>query len=172
MISIFDAILLIALSGFVFYGFFFGLIRTIGVFAGLIVGIFVTTRVYQPILEMVSSYFFGFDRIGKIVVFILIFSIVSKLVSFSFFLIDRAFNIISIIPFLKTINRLSGAILGAAVGALAIGFFVYLASSNFIVEGLLGGYIVSSKLAPYFLKFSNLLLPLFPAIIKKAKELM
>jgi len=167
MISIFDTILLIALSGFVFYGFFFGLIRTIGAFAGLLIGVFVTTRIYQPIAEMASGYFLGFDKVGRVVIFLVLFSIISKFVSFAFYLLDRAFNILSIIPFLKTINRLAGGILGFVVGGLAIGFVIYLASGNFLIDRLLGDYLAMSKLAPFFLKFSNLLLPLLPMVMKK-----
>lgn len=170
--SIFDVVLLISLAGFVFYGIFFGLIRTFGTFAGVLVGAFLASRFYLPISDWLNSFFFGYGNLGKVVVFILLFSLFNRLTGFAFYLLDRAFNIISIIPFLKTFNRLGGAILGFITGSLILGLILYVASKYAIVGYWFGDNLVNSKVAPFLLKVANFLLPLLPEVLKKIQSLI
>jgi len=170
--SIFDVVLLISLAGFVFYGIFFGLIRTFGTFAGVLVGAFLASRFYLPVSDWLSSLFFGYNNLGKVLVFILLFSLFNRLTGFLFYLLDRAFNIISIIPFLKTFNRLGGAILGFITGSLILGLILYVASRYSLIESLFGHWLVDSKVAPFLLKVANLLLPLLPEVLKKLQSLI
>jgi len=59
------------------------------------------------------------------VAFILIFILINKIIGLIFYLIGKAFNLISIIPFLKSINRLAGLILGLIEGVLVMGLVIY-----------------------------------------------
>jgi len=170
--STFDVVLLISLAGFVFYGIFFGLIRTFGTFAGVLVGAFLASRFYLPISDWLNSFFFGYKNLGKVLVFILLFSLFNRLTGFAFYLLDRAFNIISIIPFLKTFNRLGGAILGFITGSLILGLILYVASKYAIVGYWFGDNLVNSKVAPFLLKVANFLLPLLPEVLKKIQSLI
>lgn len=170
--SIFDVILLIILSGFVFYGLFFGLIRTLGTFAGVIVGAFLASRFYLPVSEWAEGIFFGYNNLGKVLVFIILFSLINRLVCFGFYLLDKAFHIISIIPFLKTFNRLGGAVLGFLTGSLFLGLIIYVASRYSIIESLFGEWLVNSQVAPFLMKSANLLLPLLPEMLKKLQSLI
>lgn len=170
--STFDVVLLISLAGFVFYGIFFGLIRTFGTFAGVLVGAFLASRFYLPISDWLNSFFFGYENLGKVLVFILLFSLFNRLTGFAFYLLDRAFNIISIIPFLKTFNRLGGAILGFITGSLILGLILYVASKYAIVGYWFGDNLVNSKVAPFLLKVANFLLPLLPEVLKKIQSLI
>jgi membrane protein required for colicin V production len=163
---IFDVILLLFLAGFVFYGFFFGLIRTLGSIVGVLVGAFLASRYYLVVFEWVRDLAFGYNNIGKVVVFIILFTIINRLVGLVFAILDRTFNIISIIPFLKTINRLAGALLGFLEGALILGLIIYVASKYSFLPSLFGGWIVDSEMVPFLLKFVNLLLPLLPEALK------
>ena len=54
---IFDAILLIILAGFVFYGLFFGLIKTLGSLAGVIVGAFIASHFYLSVFNFSENLF-------------------------------------------------------------------------------------------------------------------
>jgi len=110
--TIFDTILLIILAGFVFYGLFFGLIRTLGSLVGIVAGAWLASRLYLSVYEWAENLFFGYDNLGKVVTFIILFVLINRLVGFAFTLLDKAFNIISIVPFLKTINRLAGHLAG------------------------------------------------------------
>lgn len=169
---IFDAILLVFISGFVFYGFFFGLVRTIGSIAGVVIGAFLASHFYLEVFSLVESWFLGFDNLGRVAVFLVLFGLINKVISLAFVLLDKTFNIISIIPFLKTINRLAGAVLGFLLGCLVLGLVLYISSRYAIVGHWFAYLLVNSKLAPFFLKFSALLTPLFPEILKKLQSVI
>lgn len=170
--SIFDVVLIIVLFGFIFYGLFFGFIRTLGGLIGVFVGAFLASRFYLSVSDWADQWFFGYYNLGKIAVFFILFSLISKLTSFAFYFIDRIFNIISIIPFLKTFNRLLGAILGFLTGSLCLGLFVYVASRYSLVGNWLGDNLVNSQVAPFFLKFGDFLVPLLPEILKKLQSII
>ena len=172
MLSFFDIGLLLILAGFVFYGLFFGLIRTFGTFAGVLIGAFLASRFYLPVFDWVQELFFKIPNLGKVLVFIILFTLINRLVGFAFYLIDKAFNIISIIPFLKTFNRLGGAVLGFVTGALILGLVLYVASRYALIDTLFGRWMVDSKMAPLMLRFSDLLLPLLPEMMKKLRSLI
>ncbi|MDD5295226.1 MAG: CvpA family protein, partial [Patescibacteria group bacterium] len=86
--SIFDIILLIILAGFVFYGLFFGLIRTLGSLAGVIIGAWLASRFYLEVFSWVGDLSFGFNNLGKVVVFIILFTLINRLVCFAFVILD------------------------------------------------------------------------------------
>lgn len=172
MIPLIDAILLIIISGFVFYGFFFGLIRTFGSLMGVIVASILASRFYLAVADWAEELFFGYESLGKVMIFIILFSLIHKLVSFAFYLLDRAFNIISIIPFLKTFNKLGGAILGFVVGGLTLGLMLYVSGKYSMIDNWFGKWLVDSMVAPYLVKFANILLPLLPEMLKKIEGLI
>ena len=60
--------------------------------------------------------------------------VINRLVWFLFWLLNRAFHLIAIFPFLKTINRLAGLILGVIEGILFVGVIAY--AINVLVPGL------------------------------------
>ena len=162
MISIIDAVLLICLSGFVFYGFFFGLVRTFGSLVGVVVAVILASRFYLPVAAWLDGFFFGYDNAGKVAIFIIIFSLVQRVVSFGFGLLDTAVDIFSIIPFLKSINRLTGAILGLVLGILVIGLMLYVANKYAVIDYWTGKWLIDSRLAPQFLRSVDLIAPFLP----------
>lgn len=170
--SIFDTILLILLSGFVFYGLFFGLIRTTGALLGTLAGAVLASRLYVQVYNWVEPVFFGRENFGKILVFIILFSIINRLVGFVFYLIDKTFGIISIIPFLKTFNRLGGAVIGFLTGGFFLGMVIFVASRYSFIENWFGKWLVDSQMAPFLLKFVNILMPLLPEMLKKLQSLI
>ncbi len=169
---IIDVVLLIILSGFVFYGLFFGLIRTVGTFLGMIIGAVLASRLYLPVSGWLSNFFFGYNNLGKVVVFLILFSLINRLTGFAFYLLDKTFNLISIIPFLKTINRLGGAVLGFLTGSLSIGLVLYVASKYSILESFFGKWLIDSQFSHFFIKFTDFLLPLLPEVLKKIQGLI
>jgi uncharacterized membrane protein required for colicin V production len=170
--GIFDIILLIILAGFVFYGLFFGLVRTLGTFLGVLVGAFIASHFYLQVFSWVESMAFGLNNLGKVVVFLILFSIANRLTGFVFGLIDRAFDIISIIPFLKTINRLAGAFLGFLAGGLILGLLLYVSARYAIIGNFFGDWLVNSQVAPPLIKFASVLTPLLPEVLKKLQSLI
>ena len=170
--GIFDIILLIILAGFVFYGLFFGLIRTLGSLAGVIIGAWLASRFYLGVFSWVGSLAFGFNNLGKVVVFIILFSLINRLVCFAFVILDKTFNIISIIPFLKSINRLAGAVLGFLMGGLSLGLILYVAARYAVFNSFFGDWLVNSEVAPRLIKFASVLVPLLPEVLKKLQSLI
>jgi len=164
---IFDIILLVILSGFVFYGLFFGLIRTIGSLVGLVGGLWLTMIFYLTAFDWVKNLFFGHEFAGKIITFFILFTLINRLIGFIFVLLDRTFDLISIIPFLKTINRLAGAALGFIEGGLVLGLALL-----FISQTVFVGWLDASKVAPFLISFTQAIMPLLPGLLNKIKGLV
>lgn len=170
--AIFDMVLIIILAGFVFYGLFFGLIRTLGTLVALAAGIWAASFYYIQVYSWVEGLFFGFDSIGRVVVYIFLFTLANRLVGFGFAILDKTFKVISIIPFLKTINRLAGAILGLTLGTLIMGLMIYLAAKSSLLPSFLENWLNASKVVPYLLNSVKIILPLLPEMLRKLQGLV
>lgn len=162
-----DIALLLILAGFVFYGLFFGLIKVFGSLAGVVVGAWAASRIYLLVFAWLKSLAFGYDDLGKIISFILCFIIINRLICLAFALLDRTFNLISVIPFLKTINRLGGLVIGFIEGGLVVGLLLYVIGRYTMAQSFLGPFLLKSQLAPFFLQFMAVLKPLLPALLKQ-----
>lgn len=170
--QIFDVILLLILSGFIFYGLFFGFIRMIGALLGMALGAWVASYFYLYLFSIIKFFFFGLDNLGKVICFIVIFSFVSRITSYGFAFLDRTFNLITILPFIRAFNRLLGIFLGFFVGSTTIGLFLYVISKYSVLDSLIGEHIVNSKFAPTFIKFANVLMPFLSDALKMVKGIM
>ena len=169
---IFDVVLLLILAGFVFYGLFFGLIKTIGSLLGVIVGAWVAGQWYLDFYDWTDRLFMGHANVGKVISFIIVFVLVNRLVGLLFVLLDKFFHLLTIIPFLKTINRLAGAIFGFLEGALVLGLLLYVASRYTLVESWISKLLADSKLAPWLVQFTDILTPLLPELLKQLKSII
>lgn len=168
---IFDIILIIILAGFVFYGFFFGFIRVLGMLAGVVAGTWVAAHYYNNLFSLVSTWWPGNPQIGKAVCFVICFSLVTHIIGWLFALFDQAFKVAAIIPFLKTINRLLGAVFGLVEGVLLFGLIFYI-TGRYIPEQLMfGQWLEHSHLANLFINFSKVLAPFLPEIYKQVRGL-
>jgi len=157
------------LAGFVFYGLFFGLIKTLGSLLGFDLGIWFTFIFYLMVFGWVKNLFFGYDSVGKIIVFIVLFTLINRLICFVFALINNAFDLLSIIPFLKTINGLAGAILGFVLGGFILGLILMVVLHYVGNISWLGNILAQSKVVPFFIKFVNMLALLLPGLLARLK---
>ncbi|HSD12429.1 MAG TPA: CvpA family protein, partial [Patescibacteria group bacterium] len=110
--NVVDISLLVALGGFVLYGFWFGIIHMVGALLGVVVGAVAAGRLYGPVAHWLLPFVGSNENLAKILGFFIVFVLVNKLVGLAFWIIEKIFKFISIIPFLKTFNRLLGAALG------------------------------------------------------------
>ncbi len=160
----FDLVLIILFLYFVFSGFWFGLIHTVGVILGVVVGVLAAGNFYESVATFLQFLFFK-AGVAHVVAFILIFVVVNQLVGFIFQRIDKGFKLVSIIPFLGPINRLAGAVLGIVAGFLILGTILTVAkaypfSDSFshsletsqIAHLLIGGAAILTALLPEHLK--------------------
>jgi membrane protein required for colicin V production len=164
---IFDIVLLIILSGFIFYGLFFGLIRTVGSLLGIVGGLWLTVMFYLTVFDWAKNLFFGHELAGKIITFFILFTLINRLIGFIFALLDRTFDLISVIPFLKTINRLSGAALGFIEGGLVLGLIL-----SFISQTAFSRWLDASKVAPFLISYTKVIMPLLPGLLDRVKGMI
>ncbi|MGE5425957.1 MAG: CvpA family protein [Bacillota bacterium] len=170
--SYFDIALLVIVAGFVFNGLSKGLIRLLGNIVGLIAGAFIASRFYLQFFEWSQNLFGARENLGKVISFIVVFILVTIAVDWIFVIIEKIFNLISIIPFTKFINNLAGAALGFLEGSLAIGLVLFVASRYAWIGSLFGDHLVSSQLVPFFLRIVNLIMPVLPSALKALQSLV
>jgi membrane protein required for colicin V production len=168
----FDILLLLILAGFVFFGLFFGLIRTVGSLAGVLAGFLVAGYLYLDFFEWGKALAFGYNQAGQVVSFLLIFTVVNRSVCFLFALLNHVLDIISIIPFVKTINRVSGAMFGLMEGSLLIGLTLHYAQQLEVMDKLLAKLSADSKIVPFVKEFSDFFLPILPSLVDKFKSIL
>jgi len=167
----FDIVVIVILAGFAWYGFFFGFIQVLGNLASLIVGAYLASRFYIPIFNWLDRFIPGSPTTGKIIVFIICFGIISRLVNWAFILLEQAFNVISIIPFLKTANRIVGLVFGLAEGIFLLGVIAYLFDRHLSSISFLSRWLETSSLAPKLIAISKIIAPFIPKLISRLQSL-
>lgn len=120
-----DILILVIVALFVWKGIRFGLIESFGGIIGLFIGAYMAGRYFEQVASSLESFLFHSTSFAKVVAFILIFIVVNRAVALIFWIIDKAFDIIAIIPFLETFNHLLGGLLGFLEGLLFIAVIVF-----------------------------------------------
>jgi len=163
--TIFDVILLILLGGFVLFGLWFGLIHTLGAIIGTFAGAFFAGLWYEPLGHWLEG-IFGHPNLMRIFAFIFIFIIINRLIGFAFYVLDKIFNFLTIVPFLKTVNRLLGGILGFFEGVLVIGLSLFIIA-RFPLSDWFTSVLQASTVAPWFMAISKILQLMLPELLKQ-----
>lgn len=161
-----DFLLIIVLLGFIWFGFWFGLIHTLGALVGTFLGAWLASRVYLPLYDLVVNWTGYESEWIKIAIFIIIFIIINRLVGFGFYILDRTFRFVSFIPFLKTINRIGGAVLGLVEGAFSLGLILYF-TGTINLPLAVEQAILNSDIAQNLISFAGILIPLLPQVWDK-----
>lgn len=170
--SYFDIGLLIVLAGFIFNGLSKGLIRLLGQIVGLIIGAFVASHFYLTFYKWGASMVNWGEGTEKFLAFTILFILVTSLIGVVFVMIEKVFNLISIIPFTKLINRLLGGVLGLVEGSLALGLLLYVAARYAWIGGLMGTNLVESHVAPWLVKFTNIIVPVLPEALRALQSVI
>lgn len=126
--SFIDILILIFLALFVWKGVKLGLIEAVGGIVGLFIGIYLAGLYYDEVAEMLENLLFGSQVLATILGFLLVFILVNRGVALIFWIIDKIFHIIAIIPGLKSLNHLLGGIFGLLEGIIFIGIIIYVLS--------------------------------------------
>lgn len=164
-LSILDLILILVVFVFIAFGFTMGLVQSIGALVGVVIGTWLAGVYYEPIGSWFESVFLGSAVAARVVSFILIFTIVNRLVGLVFWLVNKIFNLISIIPFAKSLNRILGALLGLAEAVLTIGMMIYFTTQLAPVDWWQAA-VEGSKIAKLLVDLASILTPLLPEIVK------
>ncbi len=166
--SFIDILLIVIVSGFVFFGLFFGLIHTLGSLVGAILGVFFAARLVEPAYGYLGV-FFGGGAVGKVITFIIIFLIVSRLIGLLFWIAEKFFGFLTIIPFAKSINGLLGGLFGFIEGVIVVGVVLFYAL-QVLPESALVAALETSFVAKYLIAIVGALKVLFPQVVTAAAE--
>ncbi len=169
--TLFDILLVCIIVGFVVSGLSFGFIHTLGSLIGMIVGVFVAGHYYTFAAEKALGFFAGNLLVANIIAFIVLFIVASNVVGFVFWILNKTFHLFTFVPFLKTINRLAGALLGLAQSVIGLGLILYF--SQQIIPASFGWYhaaVETSQVAAFLLSYGKILVPLLPAALKEIRE--
>jgi len=147
-----DWVLLIILVSNLFSGFAGGLIYKIGTTTGGLIGLVVAGRYYNV---------FNGGSVIQLISFLVIFGLVSNLTGLFFKILNRVFNLVAIIPGMKTLNRLGGGLLGMVEGAFFMGLILIFINQLSLPEWAMIS-ISDSMIAAFFINLGQILLPLFP----------
>lgn len=170
--SYFDIALIVFVAGFTINGFIKGFIKLLGKIFGLLIGIFVASHFYLQFYEWTQNIFGAREALGKVLSFIVVFVLVTVVVDFIFIILEKAFKLISIIPFTKLINSILGASLGFLQGSLFIGIILFVISKYAWIGSLFGDKLIASQLTPFFIKIVNVLMPILPQALKALQSII
>lgn len=168
--TLIDVILLVLLGAFVMYGLWFGLIHALGSLVGAVAGTFIAGVLHVSVGEFLSS-FFGSPATMKIISFLIIFFVISKLTGFFFHYLSKVFDLVTHLPFIHSIDRLFGGIIGFFEGVLVIGLALFVISKYQLNPGLTA-MLDNAKLIPWFINASALIQPFLPRAIKGLRSYM
>lgn len=161
-----DLIVVVLLGGFVLFGLWFGFVHTLGALAGTVLGAFLAGAFYDPVASFLSGRL-GWDlNLMRVVSFLVLFVLINRLIGLGFYVVEKVFRFISILPFVRTIDHILGMILGFFEGVLVIGLTLIVAER--FPFGSLVSMIASSAVAAWLMKTASILLPLLPAALKAA----
>lgn len=163
--STIEVVLLLLLFGFVLYGFWFGFIHALGGLVGVVLGTLFASRLYEPVTRWLTPFYDGNLNILRILSFSIAFVIINRVTGFGFWIIERAFKIISVIPFLKTINRLAGALFGFLEGVFVLGGILFIIA-NFPINVPWERELQKSNLAQYLVRTYSVMVPLLPQALR------
>lgn len=159
--TILDWVIIIIIIAFAIGGFLAGFIYEIGSFIGIIAGVWLA-GIFSPLLAESIG---GGASWAQVAWFIIVFILISKLISAVFWVINRVFRLVAIIPGLKFFNRVGGAIFGILEGAFYLGIVAYVIKVSGVSE-LIYDWINDAVLSWPLLAFGKLLSPLIPDVLK------
>jgi membrane protein required for colicin V production len=147
-------------------GFRKGFLGMLGSLIGLILSILIASRMYP-----MAADWFGGTNVANIVSFILIFIISTKIISIIFWVLGKLFEVVTILPFIESFDKLLGGILGLAQGIIGMAVIVYFLN-KFPVNDWLTDQLSTSIVTSVLLTIGGFFGPLFPEAIKKLKSII
>lgn len=145
-----DIVLLVWLLVALVMGTRAGFVYAAGRLLGLILGIWLAGR-WTP--NLASA--FGTNTVVTVVIFLVLLSLLTKIGGLLAWIADKFFKILTIIPFLKTFNKVFGGVLGLLISIVIIGMGV-LGVQMFASETPLGALANESRVATGVAKWSSL----------------
>lgn len=160
---------MIVVGGFALFGLWFGFVHTLGSLAGTLVGAYVASRYYEPMAQWLISITGWQGNTARVVMFILAFLIISRLIGFLFWFVDKLLSVITRLPFISSINHILGGALGFLEGLLTIGLAVYFIERVPLSPEFMQ-MVAKSSVAAAASRFANVFVPLLPDALNLLKS--
>ena len=164
--NVLDYVLLVLLLVMALLGLRRGFLQGVGRLVGLIIAFVVATH-----FALVLGQFLGHNNWGYFIAFVIIFGLTIKLVSLAFWILGKVFQIISVIPFFRSFDRILGFLLGLTEGIITLSAMTFFLAkfpvNEWLLEQMFGSVVVA-----VLLKISSVYMPLVPDTIKTIKSLM
>ena len=164
--NLLDYILLGLIITFTFWGLRKGFMQAVGALFGIVIATVIAGQFYLMLGEKL-----GGTNLSSFLAFLIIFSIILKLVGLAFWIFGKLFKLISIVPFLQTFDRLLGAVLGMFAGIMVLSLLV-LFLSKYPFNAWLLVSMRESIVTLVLLKISFVFVPLLPETINKIKSFL
>lgn len=160
-----DIILLSIIGGFALFGLWFGFIQTVGSLVGTVFGAYLASRYYEPMADWIIHVTGWGENTSRVLMFIIAFLVINRLVGFVFWILDKFLSILTHLPFIASINRLLGFVLGAIEGAITLGLVIFFIERFPLSEKIMGA-LAGSTVAPILSGIASILWPLLPDALK------
>lgn len=147
------------------FGFWFGFFHTLGSLLGTFFGAFLAARYYSPLADWLINITGWGDHVSKVVMFIIAFFVINRLVGFCFWIIDKTLSIVTNLPFIKSINRFAGMLLGFFEGLISMGLIIFFID-KFPLSEKITNMIADSVFAPIASNAASILWPMLPDALK------
>ncbi len=132
---------------------------------GLIVGVYLASRLYAPAADWLMQLIGHESNLIRVLMFAIAFILITTLVGIIFHLIEKAIGVIKWLPFVKTIDRLLGFLLGVAEGVIILGLIIFFID-KFPLTGGVMDQLANSVVAPYLEGAIVIFWPLLPKALK------
>ena len=146
------------------FGFRSGLLRMIGSLVGLVIATLLASRFYPNVAD-----WFGGTNMSQVIAFLLIFGLSIKLITLLFWVIGKVFQIVTVLPFVSSVDKVLGLVLGLAEGILIVAMAIYFINKYPFNDWLMA-QMSGSVVAPVLLIIAQVFLPLLPEALKKIKS--
>ncbi len=145
-------------------GFRSGLLRMLGSLVGFVIATLVASRFYPEVAN-----WFGGTNMSQVIAFLVIFGLSLKLISLLFWILGKAFQVVTVLPFVSSVDKVLGLIIGLAEGILIMAMGVYFVNKYPFNDWLMS-QMSGSVVAPVLLIIAQIFLPLLPEALKKIKS--
>lgn len=167
--SLFDLALVIIIAGYAWLGFRSGFIQAVGSIIGLVVAAWLAGLWYPALAVRLLPLVSNNENGANILAFFVLFLVLSKVVGLVFYIIDRVFHIIAVVPGLKLLNRLGGAVFGLVEGILFIGLVLTFAQP-YAASTVFAQPLAESQFVDTLIAAAGWLAPLLPEIVDAFQE--
>lgn len=164
--TILDIVVVLILAVFFFKGFSLGLVRAVGTFIGLIVGLWLAGRYY----EAMGGWLVGWglpEAFSAAAGYIATFIAAAWAVSLLVWMADRVFKFLAIIPGMKLANNVLGGVLLLVVGTIIVGVVLYVVGKFSAPGSGTKQALEKARVAPLVTAAAWVAAPLIPTAIEQ-----